>query len=54
MLAGNSTAAMTNVGGGAIEPVLLLWIALVAAAVAVLRGNRLQTPANRSKESSDA
>lgn len=54
MLAGNSTAAMTNVGGGAIEPVLLLWIALVAAAAAVLRGNRLQTPANRSKESSDA
>lgn len=50
MLAGQATTEMTNVGGGAIEPVLLLWLALIAAAVFVLRGNRVQTPTNRSKE----
>lgn len=53
MLAGQSTAQMTNVGGGALEPVLLLWLAFAAAAAFLLRGNRLQTPTNRSKEYSD-
>lgn len=54
MLAGQSSAQMTNVGGGAIEPVLLLWFALIVAAVLALRSNRIHTPTNRSKESPDA
>ena len=54
MLAGQSTAQMTNVGGGAIEPVLLLWLVLIVAAALALHGNRVHTPTNRSKESPDA
>jgi len=50
-LAGHSTAAMTNTGAGASDPMLLLWLAM---AVAALRLRSLQQRWIRSKESSNA
>lgn len=53
-LAGQSTAVMTNAGGGALDPAILLVLALAVAAAGAQRRSCLQQQRDRTKECSDA